>query len=68
MGYAREVMTVHGFRATARKIMDEVLGESPTWVDYLGEPAQGTVVIPLKAGDDIPHSAKHEIAAHDPSG
>ena len=27
MGYAKEVMTAHGFRAMARTIMDEVLGE-----------------------------------------
>ena len=29
MGYANSVHTVHGFRASARTIMDEVLGERP---------------------------------------
>ncbi|WOX05971.1 tyrosine-type recombinase/integrase [Microbulbifer pacificus] len=29
MGYANSVQTVHGFRASARTIMDEVLGERP---------------------------------------
>jgi hypothetical protein len=27
MGYSKEVMTAHGFRATARTILDEILGE-----------------------------------------
>jgi integrase len=34
MGYAKEVMTAHGFRATARTIMDEVLGERPDLIEH----------------------------------
>jgi integrase len=33
MGYSKETMTAHGFRATARTIMDEVLGER---IDLIG--------------------------------
>ena len=34
MGYAKEVQTAHGFRATARTIMDEVLGERVDLVEH----------------------------------
>lgn len=34
MGYAREVMTGHGFRAMARTIMDEVLGERVDLIEH----------------------------------
>ena len=34
MGYAKEVMTAHGFRATARTILDEVLGERPDLIEH----------------------------------
>ncbi|RST52630.1 tyrosine-type recombinase/integrase [Variovorax sp. MHTC-1] len=34
MGYAKEVMTAHGFRAMARTIMDEVLGERPDLIEH----------------------------------
>ncbi|MFM9921885.1 integrase arm-type DNA-binding domain-containing protein [Variovorax sp. H27-G14] len=34
MGYGSEVMTGHGFRATARTIMDEVLGERPDLIEH----------------------------------
>lgn len=34
MGYSSEVMTGHGFRATARTIMDEVLGERPDLIEH----------------------------------
>ncbi len=34
MGYAKEVMTAHGFRATARTIMDEVLGERVDLIEH----------------------------------
>lgn len=34
MGYAKEVMTAHGFRATARTLMDEVLGERPDLIEH----------------------------------
>jgi integrase len=34
MGYAKEVMTAHGFRAMARTIMDEVLGERADLIEH----------------------------------
>jgi integrase len=34
MGYAREVMTGHGFRAMARTILDEVLGERVDLIEH----------------------------------
>ncbi|GAC1505478.1 MAG: integrase arm-type DNA-binding domain-containing protein [Steroidobacteraceae bacterium] len=34
MGYPKEVMTAHGFRATARTIMDEVLGERVDLIEH----------------------------------
>jgi integrase len=34
MGYSKEVMTGHGFRAMARTIMDEVLGERVDLIEH----------------------------------
>ena len=34
MGYAKEVMTAHGFRAMARTIIDEVLGERVDLIEH----------------------------------
>jgi len=34
MGYGEEVHTAHGFRATARTIMDEVLGERVDLIEH----------------------------------
>ena len=34
MGYSAEVHTAHGFRATARTIMDEVLGERVDFIEH----------------------------------
>jgi integrase len=34
MGYTKEVMTAHGFRAMARTIMDEVLGERVDLIEH----------------------------------
>jgi len=34
MEYSKEVMTAHGFRATARTIMDEVLGERVDLIEH----------------------------------
>jgi integrase len=34
MGYAKDVMTAHGFRAMARTIMDEVLGERVDFIEH----------------------------------
>jgi integrase len=34
LGYSKEVMTAHGFRATARTILDEVLGERPDLIEH----------------------------------
>jgi integrase len=34
MGYSKEVMTAHGFRATARRIMDEILGERVDLIEH----------------------------------
>ena len=34
MGYGKEVMTGHGFRAMARTILDEVLGERPDLIEH----------------------------------
>ena len=34
MGYSKEAMTAHGFRATARTIMDEVLGERVDLIEH----------------------------------
>lgn len=43
MGYSKEVMTGHGFRATARTILDEVLGER---VDLIEHQLAHTVIDP----------------------
>jgi integrase len=34
MGYGKDVMTGHGFRAMARTIMDEVLGERVDLIEH----------------------------------
>lgn len=34
MGYTKEVMTAHGFRAMARTILDEVLGERVDLIEH----------------------------------
>lgn len=34
MGYSKEVMTAHGFRAMARTILDEVLGERVDLIEH----------------------------------
>ena len=34
MGFAKEVMTAHGFRAMARTIMDEVMGERVDLIEH----------------------------------
>ena len=34
MGYSKEVMTAHGFRAMGRTIMDEVLGERVDLIEH----------------------------------
>ena len=34
MGYSKEVHTAHGFRATARTILDEVLGERVDLIEH----------------------------------
>jgi integrase len=34
MGYPKEVMTAHGFRAMARTILDEVLGERVDLIEH----------------------------------
>jgi integrase len=34
MGIPKDVMTGHGFRATARTILDEVLGEKPEYIEH----------------------------------
>lgn len=34
MGYSREVMTAHGFRATARTILDEILAVRPDIIEH----------------------------------
>jgi len=34
MGYPKEVMTGHGFRAMARTVLDEVLGYRPDWIEH----------------------------------
>jgi integrase len=34
MGYTKETMTAHGFRAMARTIMDEVLGERVDLIEH----------------------------------
>ncbi|MGS0743792.1 hypothetical protein ACVBEF_18520 [Glaciimonas sp. GG7] len=34
MGYSKEVMTAHGFRAMARTIMDEVMGERVDLIEH----------------------------------
>jgi integrase len=34
MGYSKDVMTGHGFRAMARTILDEVLGERPDLIEH----------------------------------
>ncbi len=34
LGYTKEQMTAHGFRAMARTIMDEVLGERPDLIEH----------------------------------
>jgi integrase len=34
LGYSKEIMTAHGFRAMARTIMDEVLGERVDLIEH----------------------------------
>lgn len=34
LGYGKDVMTAHGFRATARTILDEVLGFRPDFIEH----------------------------------
>jgi integrase len=34
LGYTKEMMTAHGFRAMARTIMDEVLGERVDFIEH----------------------------------
>jgi integrase len=34
MGFSKEEVTVHGFRATARTILDEVLGFRPDFIEH----------------------------------
>ena len=34
MGYSKEVMTAHGFRAMARTILDEILGERVDFIEH----------------------------------
>ena len=34
MGYAKDEMTGHGFRAKARTILDEVLGVRPDFIEH----------------------------------
>jgi len=34
LGYGKEVMTAHGFRAMARTILDEVLGFRPDFIEH----------------------------------
>jgi integrase len=34
MGYTKEEMTVHGFRAMARTMLDEVLGFRPDFIEH----------------------------------
>ena len=34
LGYTKEQMTVHGFRASARTILDEVLGFRPDFIEH----------------------------------
>lgn len=43
MGYSKEIHTAHGFRAMARTILDEVLGER---VDYIEHQLAHTVKDP----------------------
>lgn len=34
MGFTKDEITVHGFRATARTILDEVLGFRPDFIEH----------------------------------
>ena len=34
MGYGTDAMTAHGFRATARTLLDEVLGFRPDYIEH----------------------------------
>ena len=34
MGFEKETMTAHGFRATARTILDEVLQQRPDFIEH----------------------------------
>lgn len=34
LGYDKETMTAHGFRAMARTLLDEVLGFRPDWIEH----------------------------------
>ena len=34
LGYSKEEVTAHGFRATARTLLDEVLGERPDFIEH----------------------------------
>ena len=34
LGYSKDEVTAHGFRATARTLLDEVLGERPDIIEH----------------------------------
>lgn len=34
LGYSKEIMTGHGFRAMARTVLDEILGFRPDWIEH----------------------------------
>ena len=34
MGYGTDAMTAHGFRATARTVLDEVMGYRPDYIEH----------------------------------
>lgn len=55
LGYSKEMMAGHGFRAMARTILDEVLGARVDLIEHqlahaVKDPNGGADIIPIAAG------------------
>ena len=60
MGYCNDTVTPHGFRATARTLLDEVLGYRVEWIEHqlahaveLGAVAQELVEVDFLHGSSL---------------
>jgi hypothetical protein len=55
MGFSKEVMTAHGFRATARTILDEVLNERVDLIEHQLAHRVIDPICPRRMGFDVEH-------------